>query len=335
MSTTLAPPELPAREGAAALAVRGIRDPASIGVARYAALLARALGEEGIAYELTASAHRDGHQHFHLANSSRALLRTVSVGSRPFAVTVHDVVPRTRALLPLYRLLAYPRVTRARTAAIVHTRLAADLLVREAGRKPARLEVIPHPARRPLQSDRAAARQALGWPDDDLIVVLPGVIRRAKLVREALAAVAGSRDWRLALAGRPAAVDLAQSARRQGAIVLDGPDDDQYERALVAADAVLCLRDGSVGETNGPLLDALGAGRAVLATPSGSIPEVAADAVRYCDGTERGVRASLAALADPSVRAALERAAQLRAAGLTWEASARAHACLFGELFDL
>ena len=83
--------------------------------------------------------------------------------------------------------------------------------------------------------------------------------------------------------------------------MLPGPDDADYERAIVAADCVLCLRSGSVGETNGPLLDALGAGRAVLATKTGSIPEVAGDAVDYCDGTEAGICAGLTALADPGV----------------------------------
>jgi glycosyltransferase involved in cell wall biosynthesis len=333
VSTALAQSEHSPEEEAAALTVRGIRDPRSVGVANYAGRLAGSLVDQGIAYHLTASRHRDAHQHFHLANSSRALVYAASVGRRPFLVTVHDVVPRTRALLPLYRLLAYPRVTGRRATVIAHTRFAADLLVREAGRRPGRLEVIPHPARLTLERDRAAARRALSWPDDVLIAVLPGVIRPVKLVREALAAVGRLRWWRLALVGPPGHAALAHEARRQGAIVLEGPDDAEYERALVAADAVLCLRSGSVGETNGPLLDALGAGRAVLATRSGSIPEVAADAARYCDGTEWSVRTRLAALADADARAELEAAALARAAGLSWEASARAHASLFRDVF--
>ena len=72
--------------------------------------------------------------------------------------------------------------------------------------------------------------------------------------------------------------------------MLPDPSDADYERAIVASDCVLCLRAGSVGETNGPLLDALGAGRAVLATATGSIPEVAGDAALYCDGTPDGIR---------------------------------------------
>src|SRR5262249_62358068 len=94
----------------------------------------------------------------------------------------------------------------------------------------------------------------------------------------------------------------ARAARDEGVLVVDTPDDEQYERAIVASDCVLCLRAGSVGETNGPLLDALGAGRAVLATPTGSIPEVAGDAVAYCDETDEGIRHGLARLRDEGVR---------------------------------
>jgi glycosyltransferase involved in cell wall biosynthesis len=248
---------------------------------------------------------------------------------------VHDVVPRTRALLPLYRALVYPQLARRAGAVIVHTTFAADMLLRETGRRPRRLELIPHPARRPRHTDRVAARHALGWPQDSLIVVVPGVIKPVKLIRETLAAASDAPDWRIALAGRLVDRGVAQAARVQGALVLADPDDADYERAIVASDCVLCLRSGSVGETNGPLLDALGAGRAVLATETGSIPEVAGDAVRYCDGTERAIRTGLADLSDPGARGEFERAAVRTAAGLTWEASAIAHAALFRGVFDV
>jgi glycosyltransferase involved in cell wall biosynthesis len=116
-------------------------------------------------------------------------------------------------------------------------------------------------------------------------------------------------------------------------LVVSGPSDPAYEQAIVAADCVLCLRAGSVGETNAPLLEALGAGRAVLATASGSIPEVARDAGLYCEATIDGIRAGLAALDDAATRAEHERAAAARAAQLTWRASATAHASLFHEVF--
>jgi glycosyltransferase involved in cell wall biosynthesis len=83
------------------------------------------------------------------------------------------------------------------------------------------------------------------------------------------------------------------------------------------------------------LLDALGARRAILATDTGSIREIAGDAGLYCDGTENGIADRLRYLSDPDARFELEREAARRAAPLTWEASAADHAALFREVFDV
>jgi glycosyltransferase involved in cell wall biosynthesis len=326
------PVEVEAARSDASLSVSGVANPSSAGIWRYAVHLADALGDTDVAYPLGARAFGDP-THFHLGNSSRAFLRQAHTLRSPFAVTVHDVVPRTAALLPLYRRLAYPPLRKSTSATIVHSTFAANMLVREGG-VPRRLEVIHLPAGRPRTVDRVAARRRLGWPEDELIVVLPGVIKGAKLIREAVAAAAGIANVRLALAGRIADRGAAREAQGRGGLVLPDPDDAAYEGAIVAADCILCLRAGSVGETNKPLLDALGAGRAVLATPTGSIPEVAGDAVHYCDGTEAGIREGLLELSDVRARIELERAAHQRGAELSWPASAALHAELFREVFD-
>lgn len=331
MSATAEQPVRVAADALAALVVAGVRNSRSLGVGHYASRLARALADERIRYQLGERATRGVAAHFHLANSSRAFLAHGPARSSAYVVTVHDVVPRTRALLPLYRAFAYPRL--ARGAVVVHTSFAADMLVKEAGRRPMRLEVIRHPAQRPLATDRSEARRALGWPEDALIATLPGVIKSVKLVSEALIAASAAPGWRLALAGRLVDRGVADAASAEGALVIENPSDADYERAIVASDCVLCLRAGSVGETNGPLLDALGAARAVLATATGSIPEVAGDSALYCDGTPASIRSGLAVLSDPSARAQLERAASTRAEGLTWQASAALHAALFREVF--
>jgi len=332
MTTTARPLRVPYHTETASLTVAGVANPSSVGIWRYAGHLADALADTAVAYPLV---DRPGGRanHFHLANSARVFLRDVHRLRSPFVVTVHDVVPRTAALLPLYRRLAYPPLRRSDATTIVHSSFAADMLSREGG-APHRLEVIPHAAPAAQAGDRGAARRSLGWREDELIVVLPGVIKPAKLVLEAMAAVLGAGRMRLALAGKIADRNAARRAQDEGALILADPDDVSYELAIVAADCVLCLRSGSVGETNGPLLDALGAGRAVLATPTGSIPEVAGEAVRYCDGTEAGIRSGLLDLADDRTRDELERAARRRAATLSWEASAAHHADLFREVFD-
>jgi len=313
--------------------VAGVRSRSSLGVDRYCRRLARALQELGVDYTVESTPRSGRASHFHLANSSRRSLFQ-ALGARRYALTVHDVRPRTHALDPLYRGLVYPAVVERSTLTIVHSRFAADLLS-SIGVRPPRLEIVPHPAPQPASVDRSASRAALRISDDRLVAVLPGVIKRAKLVREAIEAVARLRDdWLIVLAGHVRDRRAAAEARAAGAIVVEAPDDPTYENAIVAADAVLCLRLGSVGESNGPLLDALGAARPLLATETGSIPETALDAARYVEPTSASIAAGLQALADPAERAERARHAAARAAVLTWESSARAHAKLFAEAFD-
>jgi hypothetical protein len=282
------------------LRVTGIHARRSLGVSRYCMRLADALRAVGVDYVL---ADRAGAApHWHLANSSRGVLAHAPFTHRPFVVTGHDLRPRTGALDPLYRLVADPLVLRRAGAVIVHSSYAASLL-----RDRRRAHVIPHPATAFPPLDRAAARQALGWDEATRIALLPGVPKAAKLVAEAQAAV--RMPWRL--------------------VVLGSVDDATYSRAFAGADAILVLRRDSVGESNGPLLDALGAGRAVLATPTGSIPEVAGDAAVFC--TPGTIAAGLDELW--LARPELERKARARAGELSWEASARAHASVFAEVF--
>jgi hypothetical protein len=280
--------------------VTGIRSAHSLGVSRYCARLADALGGFGVEYAL---ADRPGPlPHWHLANSSRGAAVQAPFARGPFVVTGHDLRPRTPALEPFYRLVVGPLVVRRAAAVVVHSSYAASLLP-----EGLRAYVIPHPATQFRPLERRDARRALGWDEEERIALLPGVPKAAKLVAEARAAVQA--PWRL--------------------VVLGSVDDATYARAFAAADVVLVLRRDSVGESNGPLLDALGAGRPVLATPVGSIPEVAGDAAVLCE--PQRIAQGLEELWP--ARFELEQRACARARELSWDASARAHAALFAEVF--
>jgi glycosyltransferase involved in cell wall biosynthesis len=314
-------------------AATGVRDGRSLGIARYVSRLAEALGELGVAYAPADAPVRDTLSHFHLGNSSRRAARQAAFERRPSLLTVHDVVPRTRALSALYRLAVYPLAVGRAARVVVHSRFAADLLVREAGVDRRSVEVVPLPATAFASVDREASRRALGLEGDAPLFVLPGVIKGAKLVAEAVEAAApllAAGRLRLLLAGRVADRRAAEAARAAGAAVLASPDDAAYAHAIAAADCVLVLRSRSVGETNGPLLDAIGAGRAALASEVGSIPEVAAGCARLVP--RDGLRAGLEELVCRSARAELACRAEARARELTWAASAARHAELLGEL---
>ena len=99
MSATVEQPSRIAADPPAALVVAGVRNSRSPGVALYSSRLARALVDERIEYRLEERAARDADSHFHLANSSRALLAHRPARASAYVVTVHDVVPRMRALI--------------------------------------------------------------------------------------------------------------------------------------------------------------------------------------------------------------------------------------------
>jgi glycosyltransferase involved in cell wall biosynthesis len=316
--------------------VAGVHDPRSLGVHRYVERLSGALGELAVAYHPAARACAEGLNHFHLANSTRTVLADIPVQHRPFLLTLHDVMPRVRALRALQRMVVLPLCTRRASRVIVHSRHAADLLARSTGIVIGRVAVVSHPAPRPSETDARSARRALDLAQDGPpLFVLPGVLKSAKLVAETVEAAApllARGQMRLLLAGHVADERVAVAARAAGASLLRDPRADAYEHAIVAADVVLCLRDASVGESNGPLLDAIGAGRASLVTGVGSGPEVAASSGRVVAPNVAGIRAGLEAMLDAGERRQRAAIASSLAVELTWARAAERHRELLGEL---
>lgn len=315
--------------------VAGVRADGSLGLRRYCERLKVALAPVGVDYLLARRPQPPIPTHWHFGNSSRAAAWLTLAAPPPQLITVHDVRPRMRALMATHRAVVHPRLYRRAGAIVVHSSFAADMLVADAGVAADKLHVIHHPASPSPRVARAEVRSLLAWPESDRIAVVPGVIKRAKLVEEILSGaepLMRNRRWRLAFVGRIADERLALAARAAGALLIADPDDRTYEHAVSAADAVLVFRADSVGESNGPLLDALGAGKAILASPVGSIPEVAGSAALFASGTVVGIRRGLEALEDASVRSELERRARARRAELTWEATARLHAELFAQV---
>jgi glycosyltransferase involved in cell wall biosynthesis len=315
------------------LTVKAALNETSLGVARYSERLRVALNPHGIDYRLAPRPGRGGIAHLHLANSSRGVLASLAVRRAPTIVTLHDILPRDPRLGVFYRRIVHPLLARRADIIIVHSRYAATLLSQTCHHR--QVELIPHPAAAPRIIDRASARAPLGIKHGAPLAVLPGVLKEAKMthmVLEAFEPLLRAGSWRLLFAGSVVDPAVANRARKIGATVIDSPDDATFECAVSAADVVLCLRANSVGETNGPLLDAIGAHRAVIASRVGSIPEVARDAALYIDHSPASLRKALTLISDDDVRYRLENASRNRSAQLTWEASADAHARLFARL---
>jgi glycosyltransferase involved in cell wall biosynthesis len=265
--------------------------------------------------------------------------------SVPGVVTVHDLAvyacPDTFALPQRWHLKALIPRSVARSVRVVtdseHAR--RDVMARF-GVAAERTVAVPLGVgaayRSAVPADAVASlrrRHALG----ERIVACVGTVQPRKHIERVIEAFvrAGAADqgWTLAIAGRirPHHTPSWLGALPAGARFL-GPLPDDDLRALYAASAIAM----SASEYEGfglTLLEAMASGCAVVAVDNTSIPEVVGDAGVMVGASDAGLLASAlqALLGDPERRAALSRAAQRRAAGFTWEETARRMRAVYEE----
>jgi glycosyltransferase involved in cell wall biosynthesis len=263
----------------------------------------------------------------------------------PAVVTVHDLAvyahPETFAAPQRwhFRLCVPPSIARAMRV-IADSAHARDDLVARLGVDPARIRVVPL---------GVAARFRTGVTDADVaafrrrhdldgtIVACVGTVQPRKHVERVIDAFgrAGgvARGALLVIAGRlrPGYAPDWTSAPPPGVRWL-GPLDDADLRALYrAADVVV-----SASEYEGfglTLCEGMAAGAAVLAVDTSSVPEVVGDAGILVARSDPALLADalVGLLGDPARRADLGRRAAARAAGFTWEATARATRAVYEE----
>jgi glycosyltransferase involved in cell wall biosynthesis len=264
----------------------------------------------------------------------------------PAVVTVHDLAvyacPETFAWPQRwhFRLAVPPSVARAACVIADSEHARGDLTARF-GLARERVRVVPlgvaERFRTPPPPGAVAElrrRHGLG----DALVACVGTVQPRKHVERVIDAFGrargGERGWQLVVAGR-LRPGYAPSWTREPppGVRWLGPLDDEALRALYAAAPIVA--SGSEYEGFGlTLLEGMAAGAAVVAVATSSIPEVVGDAgvlVARSDATLLGD--ALARLFDDaSLRAELGRRAAVRAAGFTWDATARATRAVYEEV---
>ena len=179
------------------------------------------------------------------------------------------------------------------TRTIVHSRharqLAADWFGPDAAQ---RIDVIPHPRTPPPAVDRAAARAALGIPDDCFLVCSFGFVAPNKLTHELLRAWTGSAlhaDRRCALVLVGANHDSPYGVEVEALIRAAGPDANiriagwtdnaVYRQYLQAADVGVQLRTNAHGESSGAVLDCMNYALPTIVNANGSMAEFPREAL--------------------------------------------------------
>ena len=147
--------------------------------------------------------------------------------------------------------------------------------------------LIQHLRTPAMKVDRAAARRALGIPDDAFVVCSFGHIGPTKLNHRLLAAwsmtpLARDPHCRLVFVGQnhggEYGIDLVSAMRGQtsgsGVEVTGYVDQDAFRQWLAAADVGVQLRTLSRGETSGTVLDCMNYGLATIVNANGSMKEL-------------------------------------------------------------
>ncbi|MFF1611032.1 glycosyltransferase [Amycolatopsis sp. NPDC058278] len=123
---------------------------------------------------------------------------------------------------------------------------------------------------------RDEIRTGLGWTDDQVVFGVFGGLGGHKRVPAAVLAFGElRRRWpnaRMIIAGHAATpallADLRRTIEQTGAaasVHLElSPDEDRFDELILASDAVISLRWPTAGETSATMMQALGAGRAVI-----------------------------------------------------------------------
>ena len=240
----------------------------------------------------------------------------------PLVFTAHDLLPRRTARRTRLWHALFGRFQRV----VVHSERGREALV-EFGVPEERLRVIPHPV---FWSDPPRR-------DDGRTVLSLGVIRPYKGLDAAVDAVLRIPDARLLVAGDPRfpldALRAKAAARAEWRLGYLGRA--ELERTLSESTVAVFPYRAELDQS-GALLQALGAGVPAVVYDVGGLGEVVSRFTAgrvVTPGDVAGLASALRELLDdPAALAAARDGAERARSSLTWDAAARAHLDLYGEI---
>lgn len=299
-----------------------------------APLVAAALRRE-LGRRLLAERYDVAHLHWVVPNAA-LVADMLRVSGLPYIVSLHGSDVFLAERLAPARVLA----RRAFAGAGAVTACSGDLHKRALclGAPPGRTRTVPYGVdieRFVPHADPGAVRSLLGVPEGVVFVLALGRLVEKKGFRFLIEAAAGCHGLHVVIAGDgDLMAALREQARKHAAPVsfVGNLDRESMARALGAADIVavpsVVDRAGNVDGLPNTLLEALAAGRAVVASRVAGIPEVVEEGVNGRLVPEKNVAALRAVLLEltrrPEERQRLGRTARRTAeTRLTWAAAVR------------
>jgi glycosyltransferase involved in cell wall biosynthesis len=199
--------------------------------------------------------------------------------------TAHNAQPHEHGTSRRARLVArwVDRIVAQVDTAISLSRAAIPLVRQNHATLRAPIAVIPHQNYRGHYppGDRARGRHRFGLPVDARVIAMIGLVRPYKNVEQAIALFAtleDERTWLLVAgdcfdAGLEAQIRELATRTPRVAVHLGHLPDADFADAHAAADLVLSMQQALLN--SGSVMAALSLGRPVLASPAGSLPELA------------------------------------------------------------
>lgn len=219
--------------------------------------------------------------HFHFSNSTRRILITLPLfKSKIKVVTIHDVIPRNKNVPVWVTKLIYRYLNSFSDEFIVHSEFAKKLLLQVAPFIPVRkVSVIYHGCTIFDKYDIAELKTLYGFSQDSIILSMIGFIKESKGQLEVISIFKdlNLNNVKLVIIGKPLdkkSESALLNLNSENIIYLGYLDDEKLIDYVKLSNALISYRLGSVGESSGPMLISIGAGKPIICSNVGSFPEI-------------------------------------------------------------
>ncbi|AKB38788.1 Glycosyltransferase [Methanosarcina siciliae C2J] len=276
--------------------------------------------------------------HFHVSNSTRAILLTLPFfRSRFKVITVHDIIPRNKKI-PIFAIkLMYIYMNVFANHFIVHSKFAKKLLLETAPFIHSnKIVVIPLGCNIVNHINTNALRYKYGYSMDSTIFSMVGYIKKSKGqidVIEAFEKINHS-SIKLLVIGKildEESKNKIENLNCDTVEYLGFLDDQKLFDYMELSDCLISYRFESVGESSGPMLIAIGMAKPILCSNCGSFPEIVENSGIVVNNLF-DLKEAITKLSDRNVRSKIIEFAKTHRDKYSWKSVSLEHMNLYDKM---